>query len=417
MIFLDRDARMARSAKVNKDEANVVIHPLPPATGTATTAAEFDASGKAELRKIFEKHIYGAIPPAPDKIEFVIREEKSDALDGIAIRRQIDIICSMANGKSHTLPMLLYIPKNRKNVPCFFGLNFKSNADATTEDDIPMTPCPDLGGAEYIMTPWDGSKPKLHARWSFKEVVSRGFASATIWCGSILPDAPYGIRQSAMQLFLTEEQWLAPDRPFGAISAWAWGIHRAIDALVTQPELNPERIFIHGHSRLGKTALWAGACDPRAALVISNDSGCCGAKLQRRNLGETLLQICAWFPHWFLDSLSEFAENETALPFDQHQLMAMIAPRPIAIGSATEDWNADPRGEFLATRAASEAYRLYGFAGLAADTEMPEPDVECAGPRVSYHLRTGEHDIKLADWEIYMNFALREYPGCATPLD
>lgn len=160
-----------------------------------------------------------------------------------------------------------------------------------------------------------------------------------------------------------------------------------------------------GHSRLGKAALWAGAQDERFAAVISNDSGCLGAALSRRRFGETLGFLTDTFPHWLPKRIHRYVEREDELPVDQHQLLGLVAPRPLYVASASEDRWADPRGEFLATRAASEVYERMGLEGLSL-TSFPEPGSFQHGT-LAYHLRRGDHDLTRWDWERFLDFADR----------
>jgi hypothetical protein len=194
---------------------------------------------------------------------------------------------------------------------------------------------------------------------------------------------------------------------WGAISAWAWGLSRMMDYLETEERVNAKQVCVTGLSRLGKTALWAGANDQRFAIVISNDSGEGGAALSKRLYGETTELLIRVNPHWFVEKYKDYNFHPEKLPFDQHMLIAMIAPRPAYIASAVDDKPADPKGEFLGGKFAAPAYALYGLKGVGVDNQ-PAVDTP-VGESVGYHVRTGGHDILLYDWQQFVKFANKHF--------
>ncbi len=391
--------------ETNYDEGKVPEYTLPDVLlcqdgGKVTNAVEWFSRRRLEVLDIFRKNMYGEMLPRPENMRTELLSEKADALGNTAIRREIRVHLEMNNGKKHFFDLLLYLPKNAQvPVPAFLGLNFKGNHVAANEKDVMMT---GLKGQDMQFLTEEARGAQYH-RWNFAEVVREGFATATVCYHDIFPDRKDGWEQSVYTLFGDGTGMSGTHEKFGAIGAWAWGLSRALDVLLAQPEIDPARVAVHGHSRLGKTSLWAGANDPRFAMVITNDSGCCGSAVSRRCFGETVEVITRRFPHWFCAGLLPYCNAENTMSFDQHFLMALIAPRPLAVASATEDLWADPKGEFLSAVHAGEVYRLFGETVLEAD-KMPPADTNLTGI-VSYHLRTGQHDQTMQDWQHYIEIA------------
>jgi len=365
------------------------------------TAAEWIREGRPAVFRMFQNEMYGRIPPRPDKMEFTLISFRDDALEGKAIRKEVRITLSMANGRRHSFDLLMYAPKTalEKPVPAFLGLNFKGNQATTDEMDVRMT---GWKAQNPALMQEDNRGSQTH-RWHFKQLVEHGYAGATVCYHDIFPDRATGWGESVLALFEDLDGFEGPHPHYSSIGAWAYGLSRAMDYLESDPLIDASRVAMHGHSRLGKTALWAGACDRRFRIVISNCSGCGGAALSRRWYGETYTYIANVMPHWFVEPFRKYIGNEDTMPFDQNELIALSAPRAVAVASATEDQWADPKGEFIAAKAAEEVYALFGSKGLPA-SEHPAPDIYVTGD-ISYHLRTGKHDQTPFDWEHYIQLA------------
>jgi hypothetical protein len=241
-------------------------------------------------------------------------------------------------------------------------------------------------------------------RWNVESVIARGYATVTAYYGDLCEDRPEGLRSDVGALFGGADVETRATDAWGAIGIWAWGLSRALDCLSADPEIDATRVAVHGHSRLGKAALWAGAQDERFAAVISNDSGCGGAALSMRDYGETVERINTAFPYWFARNFRRYNGREKEMPLDQHELLALIAPRPLHVASAEDDRWADPRGEFLALQATEPVYRLFGHRGLGVTT-MPAVNQTVLGDSLAYHIRPGPHDITPVDWANYLDFA------------
>ena len=240
------------------------------------------------------------------------------------------------------------------------------------------------------------------------EVLGRGWGYASLTYGEIQPDRADRWTEGVIGLTLKEGQTRPAPDEWGTISAWAWGISRAIDYLETDPAVDARRIAITGASRLGKTVLWAGAQDERVAAVFSVVSGEMGAALIRRDWGETLDDMAQNFPWQFAGNLQKWAGRWDELPVDQHMLIALCAPRPVYVnGGLTDQWS-DPKGEFLAMVAAGPVYRLLGGKDLGV-TELPPLDAPVTGGDLAFHYHSGGHMAVPADWKAFLDFAERHF--------
>lgn len=407
----------AAGAEVNYDESKVPQYTLPDplvlANGQRVTDAQtWREKRRPEILEMFRRLMYGRSPGRPETMAFSVRSVDEGALGGLATRKEVTIIPS-GGEEGPRLNLLVYLPNARERpVPLFVGLNFYGNQSIHPDPGISLCESwlpnnEEFGVEDHRAT--ERSRGVRASRWPVEMILGHGYGLATMYYGDIDPDFDDGFKNGVHPLFYREGQTRPDPDQWGAIGAWAWGLSRAMDYFETDSDVDERAIAVLGHSRLGKTALWAGAEDERFGIVISNDSGCGGAALSRRRFGETLEIINKACPHWFCGNFHQFSGREDDLPFDQHMLVALIAPRPCYVASAEEDLWADPRGEFLSVKHADPVYRLLGTEGFPAE-DMPLVNRPVYGT-LGYHIRTGEHDVKNFDWQCFLDFADKHFGG------
>jgi hypothetical protein len=406
----------AQPNRYNFDESKIPPYTLPDPLKMAngdriTDAKTWTEKRRPELLTLFEEQVYGKSPAAPIHLRTSEVFTDRKALAGKAIRKQVTIYFTPDNAGPQ-MHLLLYLPADAPGPsPVFLGLNFNGNHTVHSDPGI-------LPNEVWLRDPADlsksgqkNSRPQkmLHlppddrtrgasaSNWQLEKLLARGYGLATVYYYDIEPDFIGGMT-------LGVRPALTPDpENWSALGAWAWGLSRALDFLLTDRLIDPKHIALIGHSRLGKAALWAAAQDPRFTLVISNESGKGGASLLKRGFGETTDHLNSAFPHWFSPAYKQYTGHPEKLPVDGNELLALIAPRPLYVASAMDDQGSDPKGEFLSAVNAGNVYRLYGKKGLGI-TQMPPPD-QSVMHDIGYHVRSGKHDVTAFDWDQYLAFA------------
>jgi hypothetical protein len=360
---------------------------------------------RPELKELFQHYMYGFFPPRPEDLSFKIERINRQALGGKATLKEVTI--SFGPPKTPKLHLLVFIPNKRTGpAPVFLGMNFCGNHTLVKDPLVPLPEawvpnnCP--GAKDNRAT--DKGRGKHIDVWAIERNIDSGYAVATMYCGDVDPDRD-DVREG-IQPHLAKKGAKPGAHDWGTIAAWAWGLQRAVDYLVTDKDIDSRRIVIVGHSRLGKTTLLASAFDERVALAIPHQAGCGGTAPSRGKLGESVKQINSRFPHWFNGAFKEFNEQPDRLPFDQHCLIALMAPRPVLLTNAEEDSWANPGGQFEMLQAADPVYHFLGVEGLKAK-RMPR-EGKLVDSRLGYYIRPGKHSMTPEDWRVFVEYANKQ---------
>jgi hypothetical protein len=394
---------------------DVLKYPLP---DLRVTDAKNWQKRRAEILQLFTDEVYGRTPASTAGVRFRVDSVDKNALNGLAIRKQITVFFS----RDETAPrmhILLYLPARiHGRVPAFIGLNFFGNETVSTDPGIDLPEvwaknAPDAKltyGGELLShhkerAPESARGLSAHL-WQVEKILQHGFGLATAYCGDLEPDfaggMPYGIRQT----FLHDGRTKPAPNEWGALGAWAWGLSRIVDYLETDKNVDAKQVILTGFSRLGKAAMWSAVQDPRYAVVISCESGVGGVSLYRATTAETIEHLNTAFPYWFSENFHKYTGHPDQVPVDGHMLIALIAPRPLYVSSADQDSSSDPPAEHLSLVEGSAVYRLLGKEALT-DTTMPPLDQPVMQGIVGYHVRSGKHDVTEYDWDQYLAFAER----------
>ncbi|MFN9687268.1 MAG: acetylxylan esterase [Bacteroidota bacterium] len=402
------DATAQSTFVPNYDENKVVNYSLPglgDIIGEKINNVSQWEKAKGKWLQIYASEMYGTFPSKKISVTSKLLVQKP-ILNGKAEMNVWEV--SLA-GKVK-IHLIGFIPLGAPVKASLLGLNFCGINTVFMDAEIPVS-------SKYVIcneTPFfnnhiatDKAVGTQKDTWQIEKVINAGYASFSVACADFEEDFPDGYKKG-VRTILANDLNINP-KDWSAMSAWAWGLSKMLDVIKTLPELKNAKMILHGHSRMGKASLWAAANDTRFDAVIAIQSGEGGAALLRRNFGEGIEPITTRFPHWFLPDFAKYAGNESTLPFDQHILLSLIAPRPLFVSSALDDKWADPKGEFLSAKEAAFAYQLYEKKGIS-EVNMPDTEV-LVGENVNYYIRKGKHEVNALDWDYFLRFIPKVVSG------
>jgi hypothetical protein len=379
--------------------------PLTFNNGKKVTSADEWKARRKEILEVMTTQLYGTFPKRPEKVRFEVFDTDKNALNGKATRKQVTVHMQ-EKGREASFDLLIYIPNKVKNpVPAIIGLNFIGNHAISKDPGIKLTnawvesskvsPCVVNGKAT------EACRGRNAGQWALDSILDRGFALVTMYREEIASDRKEEMFKTGVHTLFPELQ--NREDNFSTMAAWAWALSRGMDYLETDKDIDSKKVAVFGFSRLAKAALWAGATDQRFALVLSNESGAGGGKQFRRGVGENIRRLCTVFPHWFAKGFSKYMDKDQELPFDQHFVLALIAPRPVYLATAQGDVNSDPEGEFETAKASDAIYKFLGTKGFPGTT-IPALNQPIYG-QIGFHIRPGGHDVTNFDWIQFLNFS------------
>jgi len=356
---------------------------------------------RPELVKLFEEIQFGKMPPRPAGMRFNVFDKGTPAFNGKAIRKQVTVYFTKDTSQ-YKMDLLIYLPaKTKKAVPLLLNISFAANNQLTDDPGVKTG---------YIWTR-EGKKikagePSRFGKMDIEQFIDAGIGFACVYYGDVEPDFKEGIKYGIRSQYLKPGQTNPAADEWGAISAWAWGLSRAMDYFETDKQVDAKRIALQGASRLGKTVLWTGVHDTRFKLVIASISGEGGAAISKRDYGENIKHITdtSRYYYQFAPNYHSYANKIESLPFDAHMLVALMAPRPLLLQTGDTDYWSDPKGEFLSAVAATPVYKLFGLKGPET-TIMPKTnDVSLLMNPLGYYMHSGGHTVLAEDWQLFIRY-------------
>jgi len=390
---------------VNYDESKVGNYTLPDLLTLSNGSHVKDAKTwlakrRPELVKLFEEIQFGKMPPRPPGLVFEVTDKGTPVFGGKAIRKLVTVY--FTKDRQHKMHLAIYLPANAKRSPLLLNISFSAPNQII---DDPGLPIGEIWGRDNKKARAD--KPSPFPKLNIMPFIDAGFGFAVLYYGDIEPDLKDGIKVGGIRsVYLKPGQTEVANDEWGAISAWAWGLSRAMDYFETDKQIDSRRVAIQGASRLGKTVLWAGAHDTRFAMVIASVSGESGAALSRRNYGETVAHMTdpTRYFYQFAPNYHSYSNRVNKLPFDGHSLVALIAPRPLLLQTGSTDGWSDPKGEFLSAVAAEPVYKLFGKKGPGTTIWPAAKDESLLLNDLGYYMHDGPHGVLPDDWNKFLEY-------------
>jgi hypothetical protein len=387
----------------SEDSVGNYVLPDPLITGNGQKVKDsrtWTQKRRPELVKLFEEIQYGKMPSPPADLHFNVFDNGTPVLNGKAIRKQVTVYFTK-DTSDHKMDLLVYLPAGvKKPVPLLLNVSFVANNQTVDDPGVKIGSIWTRDGRKVKAT-----EPTRFTKMNIEQFIDAGIGFACVYYGDIEPDfkggLPYGIRST----YLKPGQTTPASDEWGAISAWAWGLSRAMDYFETDKQVDAKRIALQGASRLGKTVLWTGVHDERFKLVIASISGEGGAALSKRNYGENIKHITdtSRYYYQFAPNYHSYAHKVDILPFDAHMLVALMAPRPLLLQTGNSDYWSDPKGEFLSAIAAAPVYKLFGLKG--PEGLMPAAnDTSLLMNPLGYYMHDGGHTVLPEDWKFFIQY-------------